>query len=443
MIEIDSKWGITEGLKMRHHYDLRAVLCTTGAALLVCGLVFLTACDDQQVTPVGGEDAFSLQLDLVPFSPHASQKIEARVVDVASEMEVGRVAATGGTEVTLFFPDALSAGRTYRVDFYADLNGNEEYTPPVDQWRLTADSADAEGVAGLMDVSGDVHITFGHNANWVDIDWPEFERNSGTTLRALSLRLNPFAPHAGQRIEARVVNIAEDREVGRAEVIGEPDVTLDFGRVLIDEQAYRIDFYADFDGSGEYTAPVGEPASSFPDHQWSIDGSTGADGAAGLDGVSGAVSITFGHNANWVDIDWPGMETNGVSKASLQLTLEPFAPHAGQLIEGRIVNTATDAEVARADVVGAPNVTLSFDGVLEMGSSYRIDFYADLDGSGGYTAPVGDPAAAFPDHQWSIDGATAVDGAAGLDGVTGDVSITFGHDANWVDIDWPGMEANQ
>ena len=106
------------------------------------------------------------------------------------------------------------------------------------------------------------------------------------------------------------------------------------------------------------------------------------------------------------------------------------------------VDVDTDTEVGRVDVVGDVEVTLSFGDVLAMGASYRVDFYADLDGNGEYTPPVGGPAASFPDHQWSIDGATAADGSAGLDGVSGDVSITFGHNADWVDIDWPGMEAN-
>jgi hypothetical protein len=74
--------------------------------------------------------------------------------------------------------------------------------------------------------------------------------------------------------------------------------------------------------------------------------------------------------------------------------------------------------------------------------SYRIDFYADLDGSNAYTPPVGGPAESFPDHQWSITGDTTTDGASGLTDVSADVVVTFSHDANWVDIDWPGMEEN-
>ncbi|MBT3270492.1 hypothetical protein HN371_25335 [Candidatus Poribacteria bacterium] len=436
---------------MRDYRELRTVLRAVGCAAFVGASALLLGCEEQDPMPVGDADTYSLQLDLTSFSPHASQKIEGRVVDVASGMEVARTVVTGAPEVTLFFPDGLVGGRTYRVDFYADLDRSDEYTPPVDdpptafpdhQWRLRAESADADGASTLMDVSGDVHITFGHNANWVDIDWPDFERNSGTTSRALSLRLNPFAPHAGQRIEGRVVNVADEREVGRADVVGEPDVTLDFGRVLADGQAYRIDFYADLNMDGEYTAPVGDPATSFPDHQWSIDGATATEGAAALAAVSGDVAITFAHNANWVDIDWPGMEMNEVAMAALELTLSPFAPHAGQRIEARVVDVDTDTEVGRVDVVGDVEVTLSFGDVLAMGASYRVDFYADLDGNGEYTPPVGGPAASFPDHQWSIDGATAADGSAGLDGVSGDVSITFGHNADWVDIDWPGMEAN-
>ena len=134
--------------------------------------------------------SYALVLDLAGFIPHTGQKIEGRVVSVADGREVARVEVIGAPEVSLDFGRVLVEGGSYRIDFYADLDMNNAYTPSVDdvsmawpdhQWRLTADSTDAGGVDGLADASGDVLVTFGHNVNWVDIDWPGGKENGGTT----------------------------------------------------------------------------------------------------------------------------------------------------------------------------------------------------------------------------------------------------------------------
>lgn len=216
-------------------------------------------------------------------------------------------------------------------------------------------------------------------------------------------------------------------------------VTLDFGRVLASGNSYRIDFYADLDRNNAYTPPRGTPPAAFPDHQWRIESTTPfASGAAGLANVSGNVSVTMAHNANWTDIDWPGSEKNLSRLFGLVLNLMNFMPHADQKIEGRVVDIATGKEVARADVVGAAQVSINFGNVLVEGESYRVDFYADLNRDGKYTPPVGNPPTAWPDHQWRITSTTNfAQGAAGLANVSGNVNITMAHNANWTNIEWP------
>ena len=302
------------GMRGRNMRSMKAMI---GVMILITAA--LTGCLPVEDTVSTGQEAFSVQLDLTNFTPHMSQKIEARVVNIATEEEVDRVTATGGPNVTMFFADVLDEGGSYRIDFYADLDMNLEYTPPVGdppesfpdhQWRITGESA-YEGSMGLNDAADDVRITVPHNTDFTDIDWPDSEENSGVTSYRARLDLTSFGPHIGQRIEGRVLDMADGREVARTVVTGELEVSLDFGRVLAVGGSYQIDFYADLDGSGDYTAPVGDPAESFPDHQWRITGETDAEGASGLSEVAGDVVITFPHNANWVDVDWPGSEDNG------------------------------------------------------------------------------------------------------------------------------------
>lgn len=155
----------------------------------VVGVLFTGCGTDQEMPPVG-KKTYSLQLDLRNFTPHMSQKIEGRVVNEVTGEEVARVTATGDANVTLFFGKVLVEGDTYRIDFYADLDRNETYSPPVGepptawpdhQWRLTSKTDFAEGAAGLANVSGDVRITMAHNARWTDIDWPGKEDNTGVS----------------------------------------------------------------------------------------------------------------------------------------------------------------------------------------------------------------------------------------------------------------------
>ena len=59
------------------------------------------------------------------------------------------------------------------------------------------------------------------------------EEDSDTTSYSLVLNLTGFTPHTGQKIEGRVMSVADGREVARVEVVGAPEVSLDFGRVLV------------------------------------------------------------------------------------------------------------------------------------------------------------------------------------------------------------------
>ncbi len=316
-----------------------------------------------------------LTLDFTDMNPHLGQQLEIRVRDVnQTGREVGRF-----TMPAILVPDFtvclpyLDLGRTYFIDFYADLNGNGTYdAPPMDHaWR--------EMVA---EAPGDESLAFSHNTNFTDIG------ESST----LTIDFTGMNPHVGQMLELRVIETASGKEVERFKgMIGVPDFKIDIPGIQSGKE-YDVDFYADFNGNGLYDAPP-------MDHAWRET----------FTAAGGNQTIGFNHNTNFVDIDW---------KYLMTLAATDMNPHLGQLFELRVVDTGTNAEVGSFSM---PSIMVTFFFVrvpgLQVGENYNVDFYADFNGSGTYDAP---PA----DHAWR----------ANLDDDEGDEIVPFGHNTDFTDI---------
>ncbi len=210
-------------------------------------------------------------LEFSGMTPHIGQKLEVRLVDMATMKEAGRakVDAIPSAEFDVHMP-FISTGETYYVDFWADHNGNGVYdAPPADHaWRLE-----------LTDVEGDEDDEFIHNTNFTDIGW-EYR----FTLHAMGM-----TPHLGQLFELRLVNQATMQEAGRMRL--DSIVLVDYDALAIGLELgedYFVDFYADHNGNGVYDPP---PA----DHAWRLE----------LNGVAGDSELDFTHNTNFTDIQWP------------------------------------------------------------------------------------------------------------------------------------------
>ena len=94
-----------------------------------------TSGDGDAVGDGGGEDAtgagFDLMLSGVGFGIHEGQSVEGALVDLADGSVAARSGATvAGGSFALLWPGVLRAGRDYRVDYYADLNGSGACNPP-------------------------------------------------------------------------------------------------------------------------------------------------------------------------------------------------------------------------------------------------------------------------------------------------------------------------
>ncbi|RMF32296.1 MAG: T9SS C-terminal target domain-containing protein [Bacteroidetes bacterium] len=323
---------------------------------------------------------YLLTLDFQDMNPHVGQMLGVRVRSVTRVgKEVGRVyvASIPGPEFTVELP-FLELGHSYLVEFFADLNQNGLYdAPPTDHvWRETLD-----------DVAGDATITFVHGTNFTDVGW--------TNL--LTVNLTDMVPHVGQLLELRVLENGSEREIGRIKrMIDVADLAVEIPGIQ-DGKEYKVDFYADLNQNGLYNAPP-------MDHAWRLDLKDRPPGDASLD---------FSHNTTFTDIEWEYL---------LTLNLNDMNPHVGQKFELRLVETDPgDDEIARFSMpaILKPHFIVCVPG-LQVGSSYNVDFYADLNQNGTYDAPP-------TDHAWRLP----------LTDDEGDETLDFDHNTTFTDIMFP------
>ncbi len=150
------------------------------------------------------------------------------------------------------------------------------------------------------------------------------------------------------------------------------------------------------------------------------------------DGVSNGLELqdpnglwTIGQPApgNPALVSLPG-DANSVPPASgpftLTLQLTNMTPHLNQKFEMRVVDKATLSEIGRATWPAIPSAQFSVMlAGLELGGSYFVDFYADLNGNGLYDSPPSD-------HAWRME----------ANDVQGDVTLSFVHNTTFTDIQW-------
>lgn len=98
------------------------------------------------------------------MDPLLGQQFELRVVNKATGEELERITVEEIPVPSFELSFTVSEqGASYRIDFYADHNGNGRYdAPPTDHaWQLAIDEA-----------SGNVTLDFSHNTDFTDIAWP-------------------------------------------------------------------------------------------------------------------------------------------------------------------------------------------------------------------------------------------------------------------------------
>lgn len=216
---------------------------------------------------------YLLSVNFTGMTPHIGQLLEIRVEDDSTSQEIlrKRIEFIPSADFSVELP-GIKIGKEYKIEFYADHNGNRIYDdPPTDHaWRIKFENN-----------IGDFTITFNHNTDFKDIGWKYL----------YTLNLLDMTPHVGQKMELRVVRNDSGEEIGRNSIIiSGANFSFSIPQIEIDDHEYRVDFYADHNGNGVYDAPP-------TDHAWRLT----------FNNNTGNFVQNFNHNTNFVDIQWPGL----------------------------------------------------------------------------------------------------------------------------------------
>jgi hypothetical protein len=232
----------------------------------------------------------------------------------------------------------------------------------------------------------------------VDVDrFHEKQASSSTTNTApfldLQLTLVGMKPHLAHTYEYRVIdanNLVQSR--GVISPLGAADVTIFVPRAIPRSNGpYRLDFYADVNGSGGYDG-IGSVISN--DHAWRIDPLQDYP-AGSVAPVDGLVQVTFTHSTSFTDIDqYPSGKPNKSKDTGLgaALKLKSLGAANGRMLEVRIAEKETKHVVGlmRVHQIAKDELDLSIPGVVDVGVDYDVDVYVDANGNGAYDDPSKD-----------------------------------------------------
>lgn len=251
---------------MKRILPLLMVLCC-----LYVGVMHLHAQQSPQAVQLN-----NLTVNFSNMSPHIGQDLWLAVIDAETKTEVRRVHRVAELTFVMEIPEVLEDGRSYHVDFFADLNENGYYDPPGTDhaWRLQIEESD-----------GDESLDFGHQIAFTDIEWKH----------RLRLSLSGMSGNDGQRL----VFYVRDKGTGSyldtvtVQSLAEEEFSMD-SYVIEPQGNYLLDFYADLNGNGSYDPPP-------VDQAWRLESGP----------TVGDKEIEFSHNQDFTDI----FETTGLARS--------------------------------------------------------------------------------------------------------------------------------
>jgi hypothetical protein len=130
----------------------------------------------------------TITLNLQGMTPHVGQLLKARMVESPSGKQVAETTVVAVQGATLRLVFAGESGKSYVLDYFADMNGDGKYSsPPADHaWRKSAGPLHHEGI--VIDVAHDLNFTdiqYPSSANVVLRLDPEFRRRQGRMVNLL------------------------------------------------------------------------------------------------------------------------------------------------------------------------------------------------------------------------------------------------------------------
>lgn len=204
----------------------------------------------------------------------------------------------------------------------------------------------------------------------------------------LRFSVKAMTSHPAELFEFRVVdanNVIQSR--GFLSPLGGVDVAMNAPLAIPKVNGpFRLDFYADHDGTGGYSGP--DPK----DHSWRIaplvDFPQASDPGAASDGV---VDVVFEHNRSFTDL---GVTPDGKVAAPTDtgvpavLRFTNMGPHAQKTLQARVRDgTGHTAGLYRVRVT-QPSFELQIPGIVDAGVDYDVEIWIDGNGNGAYDVPV-------------------------------------------------------
>jgi hypothetical protein len=232
-------------------------------------------------TPVPPDsiDLYALGVSLSGLDPHVGQKTEFYVTDATDFLwTVAVYDPLPAASLSFTCPESLREQRTYNLSYWADLNGNGSHDagPDDHQWVKPIPASGA--------------FTGTHDTNFTDFNETTFGRRTGDFTINVS-GLDPAA--VGMSFEVRVIDTASaltsppGRTIGIYHLGAVPDTSFSVGIPdIINDSTYRVDFYLDENGNGDYDAPP-------VDHAWR---------RTQVGTSAGGLVVNFTHDTTYTDI---------------------------------------------------------------------------------------------------------------------------------------------
>ncbi|MBI5507542.1 MAG: hypothetical protein HY903_02195, partial [Deltaproteobacteria bacterium] len=343
---------------------------TLTLALAASATLLVTACGDGEesggVTPGGRLD---LTLSAAGFDPHNGEVMSVALVDGAGAIIATRAALVANGGFTMTFPASLEAAAGYTLAYYVDHDRDGRCGSPGlagdHGWQIELTAGDQAVTRSLT-----------HNLNFAPSVCGRFP------LYDLALA-GSFAPHANQDMYVAVIRDLDGLVVNATttRVPADGYLALTIPGVVQAGTTYSIDHDADVDGDGICEGPA-----FTQDHGW----------RSRVGEVSGSVAVAGSDAAAFepeVCASFPGGQPGG--PFDLSITGSGFTPHNGQVLSLALSVDGT-IQARRAVVVTNGGFAMTLPAGLELGRSYRIDYYVDRDRDG-----ICSPPTLAGDHGWS------------------------------------------
>jgi hypothetical protein len=229
----------------------------------------------------------------------------------------------------------------------------------------------------------------------------------GATFRDLTFQATGFLIHKDARFTVSLVRLKDNAVIvsGTIDKISDDTLTFNWPAVIKDGGKYALDYYVDLKGDGTCDAPP--PGNPEGDHVWRKE----------LPAALTGDTFTVAHDSMWTD-QCPTF--NGAKpRFNLSFKATMFTPHAGGLVVVAVTKADSGDVVARKTFSPVPAdgaLDVAWNGLLEQGVAYNVDYFADANMNGMCDPPPSD-------HVWRFP----------LAAVVADNSVAVEHNSDWKD----------